>query len=713
MISAPAAAAASMAVSSTATKASPLILEGMMGFNGRVHNGLHYTPQGTHTVYPLGSMVIVQNLITDQQCFLQGHTGISVSALAISQDGRRLATGEQGVTPGSKAEICVWDLEGAQALAGDVPSSPDDETKNRLHTDRLIIFRLRQHLGKVQALDFSCDGSYLGSVGGQDDNTVIVWDLRDLRPVPAQQEARRSSSSSTTMPSMCAWSRVVCAARGSDDMTLCLQWLHGRNDRFVTGGYFSLRVWQVDVETPKMHYMEAAMGTLRRQYSCLAISPNDKLCYCGTHTGDLVRVRIDRDPIPCSYNEPDMVRPILDVVSIIKFQRGIKALACFTNPGTGNMNVLVGAGDGKVAVMAPGTLKVVAGKSAQLLGGVTSLAVAPDGAGFLAATDQSNRFYLTFRDFVPGLRGTCHYAPINRLVFPAHCSELILTCSMNDIRVWNVALRQELLRIQVPNLEAKTVAITPKGSTILSGWSDGKVRAFYPESGKLKFVISNAHTEGAVTALAVCHDADEASPPWRVVTGGEDGRVRLWHMASAQQTMAFSAKDHRAAVTSLNITRDNRQCVSASADGSCIVWNLLAQTRLVAVFEPTLYEAALFHPDNSQLLTCGTNHHITYYNAYDGSSIRVLEGGEDAVVALDIVAGGEVFVSGGADKLVKVWAYDEGVVLRTGHGHSGPVQDVKVSPDERRVVSVGKEGGIFIWRLAGNAGTEVAISGAV
>ncbi|TFJ81994.1 hypothetical protein NSK_006662 [Nannochloropsis salina CCMP1776] len=366
---------------------------------------------------------------------------------------------------------------------------------------------------------------------------------------------------------------------------------------------------------------------------------------------------------------------------------------------TGNNNLLVGAGDGKVAVVLPTTLKFVAGKATSLLGSVTSLAIAPDSMGFLAATDQSNRYYLNFQKFVPGLRGTCHYAPINGLVFPAHCSDLIITCSLNDVRVWNVTLRQELLRIQVPNLEAKAVTITPTGNTIISGWSDGKVRGFLPESGKLKFVISNAHTEGAVTALAVCHDAKESSPPWRLLTGGEDGRIRLWHVASAWQSMVFSAKEHRAAVTSLCITGDNERCVSASADGSCIVWDLQAHTRLLAVMEPALYEAALFHPDGSQLLTCGSNHHITYYDAYDGSLIRVLKGGENAVRALDVVVGGEMFVSGGADNLVRVWAYVEGVVLSVGHGHSGPIQDVKVSPDERRIVSVGEEGGIFIWRM--------------
>lgn len=223
------------------------------------------------------------------------------------------------------------------------------------------------------------------------------------------------------------------------------------------------------------------------------------------------------------------------------------------------------------------------------------------------------------------LRGTCHFARVNDVVFPAGCSDLFISCSVADIRVWNAALRQELLRIQVnvltpspachpspplpsrlfcrtkleaisrgvhavfymlflfrllpfcaltpsaseaniaqsiyevkffcllqssglppphstprkllpppslprfrrlpydgvpfetqvPNLECYCVGITRSGGTIVSGWSDGKIRAFYPESGKLKFVISDAHAEGA-TAVALAHD-DDTRPPWRFV----------------------------------------------------------------------------------------------------------------------------------------------------------------------------------------------------
>jgi len=66
---------------------------------------------------------------------------------------------------------------------------------------------------------------------------------------------------------------------------------------------------------------------------------------------------------------------------------------------------------------------------------------------------------------------------------------------------------------------------------------------------------------------------------------------------------------------------------------------------------------------------------------------------------VDIDADGKMLASGGADQLVKVWLYDEGDCIATGAGHSGAVTRVKISPDRRTLVSVGAEGGIFIWRM--------------
>jgi WD40 repeat protein len=76
---------------------------------------------------------------------------------------------------------------------------------------------------------------------------------------------------------------------------------------------------------------------------------------------------------------------------------------------------------------------------------------------------------------------------------------------MNDIRVWNAITRQELLRIEVPGLDCHCVAFMANGKSIISGWSDGKIRAFLPQSGKLLYAINDAHNHG-VTALAPTND---------------------------------------------------------------------------------------------------------------------------------------------------------------------------------------------------------------
>ena len=89
---------------------------------------------------------------------------------------------------------------------------------------------------------------------------------------------------------------------------------------------------------------------------------------------------------------------------------------------------------------------------------------------------------------------------------------------------------------------------------------------------------------------------------------------------------------------------------------------------------------------------------MTYWDAFDGQAIRILEGSDsEQLDSLAIDPEGEAVVSGGGDKLVKVWSYDEGYCAFVGHGHSGAVTRVAVSPDKRKIVSAGSEGAILIW----------------
>jgi len=422
-------------MSASTDECNELGLNSVIGFNGTVSNGLQYTPCGNFIFYPLGSIIVLRSIppSTPKIFFLDGQNDQKVSCIAVSKSGKYLASGHE-TSDAVKAEAIVWDLRRAIKNCDD-GSSPS--------AGGCLVHRLHQHVGQVRSVDFSCDTAYLTTIGGQDDNDLVVWDL------------------STGVG--------ICGSRAGNDAVQSVKWLRRRNDRFVTCGNYHFRVWQVCTETPKVHPVDANMGSMRRVMSCVDLAHDDKFAYVGTKTGEVLRFRIDRDDIKPFNSSPDEKRPSLETYNKERFSKGVRSLKCIVNPSTGNTNVLVGAGDGTVQILNP-NLKPIQTHKAKLDGAVTSLSLHPSNKAmaFSAGTDLSQRYFIDISTFTPQLRGTCHFGEIYDVTFPRQCSELFVTASKQDIRVWNAHLKRELLRIQVPNLNCYAVDLTNDGTCITS-----------------------------------------------------------------------------------------------------------------------------------------------------------------------------------------------------------------------------------------------------
>lgn len=144
--------------------------------------------------------------------------------------------------------------------------------------------------------------------------------------------------------------------------------------------------------------------------------------------------------------------------------------------------------------------------------------------------------------------------------------------------------------------------------------------------------------------------------------------------------------------------KNDLECVSGSADGSCIVWDLTKYTRNQILFAPTFFKGVVYTPDESQLLTCGTDKIVGYWEAFDGSLIRELETSQsDSLNAIDCAKDGKVFVVAGSDKVVKVFDYEEGEVCGLGVGHSTEIVKVKISGDGAVIASVSVDGAVLLW----------------
>jgi cilia- and flagella-associated protein 52 len=637
----------------------PLKIKSVIGYNGKVVDSLHYSADGRFVAYPLGPYIVVKNVDSNKECFLDGHTE-AISCLKMSHNGRFLASG-QSTLPAKQAALKVWDFEKAQELsdAGEIMAGQQCEIRTIMH-----------HNGLVRDICFSCNDNYMLSIGGQDDNMVAMWRLSDFE--------------------------AVCGGSAHKDTVLCCQFLNNREDRFVTAGDYHARVWQVDLLKMKVHVIDVKVGKVRRSFCCIAISPDDHLAFCGTETGDLLRLKIDRDEMR-SYNDPDTVIPELAGASKDRLPQGILCARCYINPDTGKLQILVGGGDGTIGYM-NSILKLDKDRRNKVLGGVTSLTQDPRSGDWMIGTDQCNRYSITDNMYNVAMLQSCHFGPVNQVIFPEGSADLLVTGSTGDLRVWHVPNAKELLRVKLPTLDCLSCAVTPTGSSIISGWSDGKVRSFAPESGKLKFSISDVH-QGGITAIAIAGDDSYSS--WKLITGGDDARVRIWKITSQHQVMLFSLKEHRGPINTLRVNTDETDVISASSDGSCIMWDLKKGVRTMAFFESNVTKGLAYHPDQSQILTCGTNCKITYWDAVDGEAIREIEGGNDFIQCLDVDHVGEYFLSGSGarERHIKIWHYDEGLPAAIGIGHSGGILDVKYSPDLSTIASVGSTGEIIIWEV--------------
>lgn len=601
-----------------------LELQAVIGFKGTVVDGLILHPDQEHLIFPLGCTVVLRNLVRRTQAFLQGHDN-QVNCITVSTSGRKLASGQKTFM-GFPADVIIWDFE-----------------------NRREIHRLSLHKVAVASLSFSFNEMYLATLGGQDDNSLVVWDVES--------------------------GTAICGTPAATDTAHCVKFFNGTDDKLVTGGNYHVNVWQFDLQNKKLRPTAVNLGQLKRITTNVLVSADDRFVYCGTQTGDFLEVSLERALFKKSVPKKC-------------FSMGITCSARLPDD-----DMLVGTGDGTVARISnhQGVLKVV--MQCQVLGGVTSIALTEDGCHFFCGTTHSNIYWADTDTLTAELRNTCHHERINAIAFPAGFSEVFATCSITDIRVWNASTRQELLRIQVPNIECYCMDFMRDGRSIVSGWSDGKVRAFLPQSGKLIYVINDVHKNG-VTAMACASDCG------RIVTGGMEGDVRVWRIGRQTQTMDASLKEHRGRVWAIRIRQDDSAAVSASADGSCIIWDLNTKTRSLCLFESTMFKSLVYHPDESQLLTTGSDRKIGYWDTFDGQAIRVLEGSEEGeLTSLSISQSGSHYVSGGEERLIKLWDYDEGVCKYIGVGHSGNITAAAIAPDQTFVVSVGAEGAIFIWSM--------------
>jgi len=144
------------------------------------------------------------------------------------------------------------------------------------------------------------------------------------------------------------------------------------------------------------------------------------------------------------------------------------------------------------------------------------------------------------------------------------------------------------------------------------------------------------------------------------LSGSWDGTLRLWDLNTGNTTRRFVG--HTKDVLSVAFSVDNRQIVSASRDRTIKLWNTLGECKYTIEQE-----------GHTEWVSC---------------------------VRFSPVVANPIIVSGGWDRLVKVWNLTNCKLRTNLEGHTGYVNTVTVSPDGSLCASGGQDGVAMLWDLS-------------
>eukprot|EP00164_Ancoracysta_twista_P004891 GFYU01006652.1.p1 GENE.GFYU01006652.1~~GFYU01006652.1.p1 ORF type:complete len:670 (-),score=143.64 GFYU01006652.1:102-1976(-) len=619
-----------------------LELEHMIGFSGHHLNTLHYHPKEENTIlYAVGAVVVIADLHDPhKQDFLRGHDE-QISALVISPSGRFIASGQVGSTSSkeNEAPIIVWDF-----------------------ASRREIYRLYGHTGVVNCLGFSPDDRFLSSSGF--DERLCFWDM--------QNGEISNSAKCEKGATIVQWGPYTTDPRRPQRVSTY---------EMVAAFNCVVHLYLLKFDVKSMQYalteenFQMPSHGLRRNFISALTTPQPRaeFLYAGTKEGEFVifnvENRVFRHNFHVSHN-------------------GMTALAY------DGKYVYAGHGDGKLKKL-EGTDKYwTILDEIDVNGHIVSMSMAPNKQEMIVGTASGRVYRIRCSDLGVLVHSEGHVGGVRAVAFGKRSDLFASLDTDGDIRIWDLSDYKVLTSAHVQGAGA-VCAIFTEEDTIISGWDDGSLRCHDARDGRVLWNKACAH-RGRVTSICLT--------PQAILTGGDDASVRIWTRSTHELVSQF--QDHQKNVTGLLADCTAANLVhSCSADRAIYTYDLKKDKRInyhLGGKEGSFTCMTQRLDNENEVITGQTDGRIIFWDCDYPDPVKIIvDPNRVKINAIEISPSGKYLITCSDDLSIKIWEVQSNQLIAVGVAHSNHVCDVKWSPDEKQIVSVGLDASVCVWNWYG------------
>jgi WD40 repeat protein len=277
---------------------------------------------------------------------------------------------------------------------------------------------------------------------------------------------------------------------------------------------------------------------------------------------------------------------------------------------------------------------------------------------------------------------------------------------LGSLTIWDLSSGEPKKRTLFNSAEAHSLAFSPDGRQILTGGArrnkenvkEADLRLLDIETGK-EIRRFEGHSS-LVEQVAISPDGRLA------LSKAQDHDLRLWDSFGKELKRLKAVQ-----IRSLALSTDSKQALLGVYGRGLVHWDIEGWKEL-AVYRDASWPAC-FTPDQRHAVVGMASKPWGGLLDLESGVMRELVAGGMAgdgdVRCRAVSADGRRAVSGGSDRIVRLWDIEAGKELFPRRGHTGPVTVCAFSPDGTTLASGGTDATVRLWDLTGTEPRQRAI----